>query len=120
MDERQRDHQQEIASISRGLKSLARDLNVPVLAVSQLNRASEHRTDKRPQLAELRGSGALEQDCDIALLLYRPDMHSRKDDDQGIVEVIVAKNRYGPTGTVKLAFMKQHGKFANLAHEAPA
>lgn len=116
VDERSRDQQQEIAMISRGLKTLARDLDLPVLAVSQLNRASEHRTDKRPQLAELRGSGVLEQDADIVLLLFRPDLHSTKEADQGIVEVIVAKNRYGPTGTVKLAFVKQHGKFANLAH----
>src|SRR3990167_7487555 len=94
-----------IASISKGLKRLAKELNVPVIALSQLNRASESRTDKRPHLSDLRSSGALEQDCDLAILLHRASMHGRTPENDVIAEVIVAKHRGGPTGCVRLAFI---------------
>jgi replicative DNA helicase len=112
--------QQELASISRSLKGLAKELNVPIVALSQLSRAPETRSDHRPQLSDLRESGALEQDADVVLFIYRQEQY-RSDDGQpeqgseGVAEIIVGKQRNGPTGTVKLAFIKEHTRFENLA-----
>jgi replicative DNA helicase len=106
----------ELAAISRGLKGLAKELGVPVVALSQLSRAPEARSDHRPLLSDLRESGALEQDADVVLMLYRADMYpDAQPDDEGKAELIVAKQRNGPTGTVHLAFLKQHTRFEDLA-----
>jgi replicative DNA helicase len=107
--------QQEIAEISRGLKVLARDLDVPVLAIAQLSRAVEQRHDKRPLLSDLRDSGAIEQDADMVMFLYRDEYYNPDSDDKGIAEIIVGKHRNGPTGKVQLAWMEQYTKFASLA-----
>ena len=112
---RQENRQQEIAEISRGLKVLARDLDVPVLAIAQLSRAVESRHDKRPMLSDLRDSGAIEQDADMVMFLYRDEYYNPDSDDKGIAEVIVGKHRNGPTGKVQLAWMQQYTKFASLA-----
>jgi replicative DNA helicase len=113
--DRAENRQQEIAEISRGLKVLARDLDVPVLAVAQLSRAVETRHDKRPLLSDLRDSGAIEQDADVVMFLYRDEYYNPESDDKGIAEVIVGKHRNGPTGKVQLAWMEQYTKFASLA-----
>ncbi len=107
--------QQEIAEISRGLKVLARDLDVPVLAIAQLSRAVEQRHDKRPLLSDLRDSGAIEQDADMVMFLYRDEYYNPESDDKGIAEVIIGKHRNGPTGKVQLAWLEQYTKFASLA-----
>ena len=107
--------QQEISVISRSLKALARELNVPVIAVSQLSRAPERRESFRPRLSDLRESGAIEQDADVVLMLFREDYYNPSDENKGIAEVIVAKQRNGPTGTVKLAFIKEYTRFETLA-----
>ncbi len=112
---RAENRQQEIAEISRGLKVLARDLDVPVLAIAQLSRAVEARHDKRPLLSDLRDSGAIEQDADMVMFLYRDEYYNSESDDKGIAEVIVGKHRNGPTGKVQLAWMEQYTKFASLA-----
>jgi replicative DNA helicase len=112
---RAENRQQEIAEISRGLKVLARDLDVPVLAIAQLSRAVETRHDKRPLLSDLRDSGAIEQDADMVMFLYRDEYYNSESDDKGIAEVIVGKHRNGPTGKVQLAWMEQYTKFASLA-----
>jgi replicative DNA helicase len=112
---RSENRQQEIAEISRGLKVLARDLDVPVLAVAQLSRAVEQRHDKRPLLSDLRDSGAIEQDADMVMFLYRDEYYNPDSDDKGIAEVIIGKHRNGPTGKVQLAWMEQYTKFASLA-----
>jgi replicative DNA helicase len=112
---RAENRQQEIAEISRGLKVLARDLDVPVLAIAQLSRAVEARHDKRPLLSDLRDSGAIEQDADMVMFLYRDEYYNSDSDDKGIAEVIVGKHRNGPTGKVLLAWMEQYTKFASLA-----
>ena len=115
--------QQELATISRSLKGLAKELNVPIVALSQLSRAPETRSDHRPQLSDLRESGALEQDADLVMFIFREEQY-RTDDGQpntemeGVAEIIVGKQRNGPTGTVKLAFVKEHTRFENLAHGA--
>jgi replicative DNA helicase len=106
--------QQEIASISRSLKGLAKELNVPVIALSQLSRAPEARTDRRPQLSDLRESGALEQDADIVMFIYREHEYKPSEENQGVAEIIIAKQRNGPTGTVKLAFIKEYTRFENF------
>lgn len=106
--------QEQIAKISRRLKTLARELHVPVIALSQLNRAVESREDRRPRMADLRESGAIEQDADMVLLLHRPEYYD-PNDQPGIAEVIIAKNRNGATGTVKLTFLKSLTRFENLA-----
>ena len=106
--------QQEISSISRSLKGLAKELEVPVLALSQLSRAPEARTDRRPQLSDLRESGALEQDADIVMFIYRESEYKPTEENQGIAEIIISKQRNGPTGTVKLAFIKEFTRFENL------
>jgi replicative DNA helicase len=107
--------QQEISEISRSLKALARELNVPVVAISQLSRAVESRTDHRPQLSDLRESGAIEQDADVVVLLLREEYYSPTPDNQGVAEVIIAKQRNGPVGTLKLAFIKEYTRFENIA-----
>ncbi len=108
--------EQEIAEISRSLKALAKDLNIPIVALSQLNRAVESRENKRPVLSDLRESGAIEQDADIIIFLFREDFYSSFNEEiQSVAEVIVAKHRNGPTGTVKLAFMREIMAFENLA-----
>jgi replicative DNA helicase len=107
----------ELASISRSLKGLAKELNVPIVVLSQLSRAPEARADKRPQLSDLRESGALEQDADVVVLIFREEMYKHDDqpsENDGIAELIVAKQRNGPTGTVKLAFLREQTRFANL------
>jgi replicative DNA helicase len=106
--------QQEIASISRSFKSLAKELNVPVIALSQLSRAPEARTEKRPQLSDLRESGGLEQDADIVMFIFREEEYKPTDENRGVAELIIGKQRNGPTGTIKLAFLKEYTRFENL------
>ncbi|MCM1057489.1 MAG: replicative DNA helicase [Firmicutes bacterium] len=106
--------QQEISEISRSLKALARELNVPVVALSQLSRAVEQRPDHRPMLSDLRESGAIEQDADVVMFLYRDDYYNHDSPEAGISEVIIAKQRNGPIGTVKLAWLPEYTRFANL------
>src|SRR5947207_659431 len=109
----------ELGSISRSLKGLAKELRVPIVLLSQLSRAPEARSDHRPQLSDLRESGALEQDADVVVFIYRQDMYGDKneaaDDRQGVAELIIAKQRNGPTGIVKLAFIREFTRFENLA-----
>ena len=112
---RSENRQQEVSDISRNLKILARELEVPVICASQLNRGVEYRADKRPLLADLRESGAIEQDSDLVMLLYRDEVYNRDTEARGEAELIVAKHRNGPTGTVRLAFMNQYTKFASIA-----
>ena len=107
--------QQEISDISRALKALARELNVPVVALSQLSRAVEKREDHRPVLSDLRESGAIEQDADVVMFLYRDDYYHKETEKKDIAEVIIAKQRNGPIGTVELAWLREFTKFANLA-----
>ena len=107
----------EVSDMSRGLKILARELNAPVVALSQLNRQLEYRQDKRPMLADLRESGSIEQDADVVMFLYRDEVYHPDSEQRGSAEVIVAKHRNGPTGTVRLAFLDHLTKFANMARE---
>jgi replicative DNA helicase len=107
---------QEVSQISRSLKVLARDLDVPIIALSQLSRAVEQRHDKRPILSDLRESGSIEQDADIVMFIYRDEYYNGEESEQqGLAEVIVAKHRNGPTDTVKLSFLKRYAKFSDLA-----
>ncbi|MCR4337827.1 MAG: replicative DNA helicase [Candidatus Omnitrophica bacterium] len=108
--------QQEISEISRSLKALARELSIPVIALSQLSRAVESRQDHRPQLSDLRESGAIEQDADLVILLMREEYYNPTEDNKGVAEAIIAKQRNGPVGTVKLLFVKEYMRFENLAH----
>lgn len=113
--------QVEVSEISRNLKILARELETPVIALAQLNRSLEQRQDRRPMLSDLRESGALEQDADMVMFLYRDEIYNAESDQRGIAEVIVAKHRNGPTDTVKLAFLGQYTRFENMARRpAPA
>lgn len=106
--------QQEVSEISRTLKQIARELNVPVIALSQLSRGVEQRQDKRPMMSDLRESGSIEQDADIVAFLYRDDYYDKETEKKNIIEIIIAKQRNGPVGTVELAFLKQYNKFVSL------
>lgn len=112
---RSENRQVEVAELSRGLKILARDLDTPVVALSQLNRQLEYRQDKRPMLADLRESGSIEQDADVVIFLYRDETYNPESDARGTAEIIVAKHRNGPTGVTRLAFLEHFTKFANMA-----
>ena len=113
--------QQEIATISRSMKALAKELDIPIVALSQLSRAVEQRTgSKRPQLSDLRESGAIEQDADVVLFLFRPWVYSREDEDEGKAEIIIAKQRNGPTGIIEATYINRYTRFENLAHNPDA
>ncbi|MDD2465247.1 MAG: replicative DNA helicase [Desulfobulbus sp.] len=112
---------QEISEISRSLKAMAKELNVPVLALSQLNRSLENRTDKRPQLSDLRESGAIEQDADVIMFIYRDEVYNRAEDNpnRGLAEVIIGKQRNGPTGMIKMTFLGEYTTFENYTNRMP-
>jgi len=109
--------QQEISEISRGLKALSKELRVPVIALSQLSRAVEARSEHRPMLSDLRESGAIEQDADLVLFVFREEHYNRTDDNEGLGEIIIGKQRNGPVGVVKIAFIAEYTRFENLARE---
>src|SRR5690348_9942519 len=106
---------QEVSQISRQLKVLARDLDVPILAMSQLSRAVEQRHDKRPILSDLRDSGSIEQDADLVTFVYRDEYYNEDTDQHGVAEIILSKHRNGPTGTQKLSFLNRYAKFTDMA-----
>ncbi|MDQ7056207.1 MAG: replicative DNA helicase [Persephonella sp.] len=114
---RTENRQQEVAEISRGLKALAKELNIPVISLAQLSRQAEMRADKRPQLADLRESGSIEQDADLVMFIHRPEYYKKNPtpEEEGLAEIIIAKQRNGPTGVINLAFVKEITKFENLA-----
>jgi replicative DNA helicase len=112
---RSENRQQEISEISRSLKALARELNVPLIAISQLSRAVEQRSDHRPQLSDLRESGAIEQDADVVILLLREEYYNQTEENKGIADIIIAKQRNGPVDTLKLTFINEYMRFENLS-----
>ena len=114
---RAENRQQEISDITRALKALARELNVPVVALSQLSRAVEQRRPAKPQLSDLRESGAIEQDADVVAMLYRDEVYEEDTEERGVAEVNIAKHRNGPTGTLRLAFRGEFTRFDNLARQ---
>ncbi len=130
MDGQIKDRVQEISYISRSLKALARELNVPVMAVSQLSRASEWRASHRPQLSDLRDSGSIEQDADVVLFIYRDDyyinreeweiQHPDREYPEGIADIIIAKHRNGPIGQINLRFVPRLARFENIANQEPS
>jgi len=130
MDGQIRDRVQEISYISRSLKALARELSIPVIAVSQLSRASEFRASHRPQLSDLRDSGSIEQDADVVIFIYRDDYYftreewesqrSDKDYPEGIADIIIAKHRNGPTGQINMRFIPRLARFENIANQEPS
>lgn len=106
--------QQEVSEISRSIKALAKEMDCPVIALSQLSRAPEARSDHRPMLSDLRESGSIEQDADVVMFLYRDEYYDKETEDKNMAECIIAKQRNGPTGTVKMAWLGQYSKFGNL------
>ena len=106
--------QQEISVISRSLKALAKELDIPIIALSQLSQAVEQRADRKPQLSDLREKWSYEQDADVVIFLYRPWIYSQDDDDDGKAEIIISKQRNGPTGTVRASFINKYAKFENF------
>jgi replicative DNA helicase len=114
---RNESRQQEVSQISRDLKGLAKELDVPVMALSQLSRATETRSDHRPQLSDLRESGSIEQDADVVCFIYREEVYSQSDENRGVAELIIGKQRNGPTGTAQLAFLKEFTRFENMWRE---
>ena len=105
--------QQEVSEISRSIKALAKEMECPVIALSQLSRAPEQRADHRPMLSDLRESGSIEQDADVVMFLYRDEYYNKESDEKNIAECIIAKQRNGPTGTVKMMFLGEYSKFTN-------
>ena len=111
---RNENRQQEVSQISRELKGLAKELNVPVIALSQLSRAPEARNPPRPMMSDLRESGSIEQDADVVAFIYREDYYKPTDENAGMAELLISKQRNGPTGTIKLAFLKEFTRFENF------